>query len=599
MLLDFANAKRLDPRVTFTRASTARYYDGSTVAKAEENLLLQSQTFDNASWTKVNSSVNANAAVAPDGQQTAERLLIAAGQAVTTSAAGLYSSTRFAYLTQSTGTLLAATYTASMYIKADTTFTHLQIRIGTTSDLATGVAAALVKLSDGTTSDPATVTDAGNGWWRVSFSFTATAVQHFIGVWFWNATSIASTAGTESVLIWGAQLEQRSAVTAYTATTTAPITNYIPVLQTAASGQARFDHNPVTGESLGLLIEESRTNLVTYSEQFNDASWAKTNSTVQSNTAIAPDGTLTSDSFLDVNAGAYAEIRRVLAFTSGTAYSFSVYAKAATRRYLYLSLGTRFASATEAIFDLQTGVVKSQGVGATTATISSVGNGFYRCAITATANSTGNGEAYFYHTNDAGTSIFYTGTGTGSIFLWGAQVEAGAFPTSYIQTVAASATRQADAASMTGANFTSWFDATEGTLFADVIIGRDSDGSRFFANIDDGTNQNAIDIRSGSISTIGGVVSFNNVQQANLASTAPAIGDRARNALAYRLNDFAFCCNAQTVATDTSGNLPVGTNRFSIGSYSAGAGNFVNTTIAKISYYPVRLPDAQLQALTR
>jgi hypothetical protein len=72
LLLDFANTKTLDPRITFTRASTGTYYDGKTVAKAEENLLLQSQTFDNASWVKDNATVTANSTTAPDGTTTAE-----------------------------------------------------------------------------------------------------------------------------------------------------------------------------------------------------------------------------------------------------------------------------------------------------------------------------------------------------------------------------------------------------------------------------------------------------------------------------------------------------------------------------------------------
>jgi hypothetical protein len=91
--LDFANVKFLDPRITFTRASSARYYNGVTTAKAEENLLLYSQEFDNAAWTKTNTTATANATTAPDGTTTADTLTATIGltshgtnQAVATSA---------------------------------------------------------------------------------------------------------------------------------------------------------------------------------------------------------------------------------------------------------------------------------------------------------------------------------------------------------------------------------------------------------------------------------------------------------------------------------------------------------------------------------
>ena len=61
----------------------------------------------------------------------------------------------------------------------------------------------------------------------------------------------------------------------YTRASTATFVGSNGLIQTAASGAARFDHNPTTGESLGLLVEEARTNRVTYSEQFDNAGWAE------------------------------------------------------------------------------------------------------------------------------------------------------------------------------------------------------------------------------------------------------------------------------------------------------------------------------------
>jgi hypothetical protein len=282
--LDFANVKALDSRITFARASTGAYYDGQTVAKAEENLLLQSQTFDNAYWTKTNITVTANSTTAPDGTTTAESIL-------ETATTGSHQVFRSAVITSSN------THVRSVFAKpngrnwlaiyggAGRSFFDLQN--GVTGTVEAGYTASMI--------------DAGNGWYRCILIGPA-GTSSYAGLYnIADADNSISYAGdiTKGLFIWGAQFEQRSAVTAYTPTTTQPITNYIPVLQTASANVARFDHNPVTGESLGLLVEEQRTNLLLRSEEFDNAYWLKSNATITSNTVIAPDGTLTGDKLVE------------------------------------------------------------------------------------------------------------------------------------------------------------------------------------------------------------------------------------------------------------------------------------------------------------
>jgi hypothetical protein len=137
----------------------------------------------------------------------------------------------------------------------------------------------------------------------------------------------------------------------------------------------------------------------------------------------------------------------------------SVYAKKGERQYLVLQLpSAAFPSSSNATFDLDSATF-NLGAGSPTASITDVGNGVYRCSITKTATSSASSNgAFIYVTNSASATInAYTGDGYSGIYIWGAQLEAGAFPTSYIPTVASQVTRSADSASMTGANFSDWY----------------------------------------------------------------------------------------------------------------------------------------------
>jgi hypothetical protein len=423
--LDFANVKALDSRITFARASTGAYYDGQTVAKAEENLLLQSQTFDNAYWTKTNITVTANSTTAPDGTTTAESIL----ETATTGSHQV-----FRGLTQ-----LSGTYVTSIFAKANgrnwlainTNFASVQ-RVSF-FDLENGVVGSVP------VGFTASIVDVGDGWYRCVV-VGPRGINAYPGIFMTalsdgNSTVPPSYAGdiTKGLFLWGAQFEQGSAVTAYTPTTTQPITNYIPVLQTASANVARFDHNPVTGESLGLLVEEQRTNLLLRSEEFDNAYWLKSNATITSNTVIAPDGTLTGDKLVENTANATHFIYSgSQAFVSGTSYTLSVYAKKGERQYLVLQLpSAAFPSSSNATFDLDSATF-NLGAGSPTASITDVGNGVYRCSITKTATSSASSNgAFIYVTNSASATInAYTGDGYSGIYIWGAQLEAGAFPTS-------------------------------------------------------------------------------------------------------------------------------------------------------------------------
>jgi hypothetical protein len=422
LLLDFANTEALDPRITFARASTARYYNGVTTAKAEENLLKYSQAMDDAAWTKSQLTVTANSAVAPDGTTTAETIT----EDATTNFHRIFGPT---YASTS-----GLAYSFSVFAKKGTR-NFVQIFVSTGFDPNNAYANFNIDTgSVGTVGSAATatITSVGNGWFRCTMTTTATststsAVVNFALITSGTAARAESYLGTNStIFLWGAQVEQRSAVTAYTPTTTQPITNYVPVLLSAANNVARFDHNPVTGESLGLLIEEQRTNLFERSEEFENAYWTKTNSSVTANTIVAPDGALTGDKLVEDTANGVHDVRRAVAASASTAYTQSVYVKAAERTRGELQMFGNSGGST-VTFNLAAGTVTVVGPyggwASTSATITNVGNGWYRVTHTATTNA---GLTIFtssFNMQNAAGSSSYTGDGYSGFFIWGTQLE--------------------------------------------------------------------------------------------------------------------------------------------------------------------------------
>jgi len=597
LLLDFANTKTLDRRITFTRSTPACHYDGKTTAMAEQNGIYPSANL--ASSPQVSGATitsNISGITAPDGTETVSKFVASAsnGFHYARAAGGLGTPT------------LDTAYTFSFYAKpAGFNFVTAQLAGGYGS--GGGRSTITVDVSNGTIGGftasqnisnlSSTATSVGNGWYRITITGSPTSQNsaptmtgYILGSSSTNisgatnggeCTPIFTGDGTNGVYVWGFQVEQRSTATAYTPTTTQTITNYIPVLLSAGGNQPRFDCNPTTGESLGLLIEEQRTNLVTYSGTFDG--WALQNSAF-STVTTAPDGTLTAQKLICLttggNAGAYKAV-------SG-ANTISMYAKAGGKNWLaFINTG---GSGFIAWFNLSTGLVGTVA-GGYTATMVSVGNGWYRCVLTAASGS------FVYHQwtmADNDGSIANTENAINGIFVWGAQAEAGAFATSYIATTSASATRTADAASMTGTNFSSWFNAGEGTIYSESApTGQTSNGHVLFSML--GTADNYI--VSGQYiasSTVRGLIST--VNNSNQAAISLGNGTNNKITASYKVNDFAACINGGTASTDTSGTLPI-VDKANIGNFGVNLQPYTGT-IKKIAYYPLRVTNAQLQALT-
>lgn len=213
----------------------------------------------------------------------------------------------------------------------------------------------------------------------------------------------------------------------FTRNSSATYYNERGVLQTVRNDQSRIDHDPSTGECKGLLVEEQRTNLLTYSEDFTNADWFIANLLVVPNSGISPNGTMTADKIIPDTSNTYHLIQDYGVTTSGSA-TMSIFAKAAG--YNRISLRESNITGNGALFDLSTGIVVTTNNA--TATITAVGNGWYRCTATITW-----GTSYAWGAfvgNNAASTVFptFAGNNTDGVLIWGAQLESGSFATSYI-----------------------------------------------------------------------------------------------------------------------------------------------------------------------
>lgn len=354
------------------------------------------------------------------------------------------------------------------------------------------------------------------------------------------------------------------------------------VLQTATTDVARFDHNPATGESLGLLVEGAATNLLQKSDDFGDAYWTKFDATISSNAIVAPDGTLTGDKFVeDSGAGKFPQVYKTGVAASNVTHTLSIYAKAGERNWIVVNNNSGFGSY-RAWFNLSTGTVGTVDAGIT-ADIHDCGGGWYRCEVAReTAIFAAQLAAVQIAPSDGMQS--YTGDGTSGIYIWGAQLETGSRASSYIKTEASTVTRAAELPVMTGGNFSSWFNASDGTFVLDAV-GYASGQTIVAAQNAAVTNYIELAWRTSGLTLPLAYIVDGGVSQASLSGLSAGSN---KSALAYRNNDFALSANGGAPTTDSSGTVP-SVDRLVF---------YANSTIKRLTYYPRRLTNGNLQELT-
>jgi hypothetical protein len=380
------------------------------------NLLTYSEQFDNGVWSKISTTITANATTAPDGTLTAETMDV--NSAISRIFQGM--------------ALGAGSYTISIYAKILTQTNAGAMRIYYVIDGA-----------------------------NAAFSFTPTTEwQRFTTTVTVNSSltqvQFRGNGFEGNLAIWGAQLVEG--------------TNALPYQKTETRlNIPRLDYS--LGGCPNILLEPQRTNLATYSEQFDDASWIKINSSVTANADISPDGYTNADRIYDNAASGQHRVGKNISVVSATTYTFSVFAKKGSLRYCYL-LTTAGGASDRYYFDLQDGVSITAG-----GKIEDYGSGWYRISAQVTAAATGN-ELFAFNLTDSSSFPTYLGTGTGYHMIYGYQVEAGNYQTSYIPTTSASVTRNQDLMLLSNIYTNNLLTSSGGTWFVDfrnnVPLSRDS-----------------------------------------------------------------------------------------------------------------------------
>jgi hypothetical protein len=554
---------------TFTRATTAtRVNSSGLVELVPYNLLTYSEQFDNAAWVKQNGTITPNTIASPSGVSSADTF-------TDNSTNSLHGIVRFSQWSTTQQTF-------SIYVKPNT-LTKFFIANGSTGnavcfDLTTLTVEGYTNGSGNLMINP-TITPMINGWIRLSATHTATASQTLSFGFYkvFNATSLGATVNYigsgETAYLWGAQLVEGSVAKDYQKTETRL---NIP----------RLDYS--LGGCPNILLEPQRTNLVTYSEQFDDASWNKINSSVTANADISPDGYTNADRIYDNATSGQHRVGKNISVVSATTYTFSVFAKKGSLRYCYLFTVAGGAS-DRYYFDLQDGISITAG-----GKIEDYGSGWYRISAQVTAAATGN-ELFAFNLTDSPSSPTYLGTGTGYHMIYGYQVEAGNYQTSYIPTTSASVTRNLETVAKTGA--TALIGQTEGTIFLECAIPNQGSASRRLFSLSDGTTNNAILIQNVSNSTLIQFVVVNGgvIDVAITVTSAFTFGQMFKVAVAYANNDFVIYINGVQGGTDNIGTVPTTSKiAFDRGNDTTHFEGFMKTAVI----WKERLTNDQLAQLT-
>jgi hypothetical protein len=393
--------------------------------------------------------------------------------------------------------------------------------------------------------------------------------------------------GTSGLFLWGAQLEQSSTVG-----------EYIPTTSTINSAP-RFDHNPTTGESLGLLVEEARTNSIRNNTGVGAA--AGTPGTLPTNwgnntaagitISVAGVSTENGIAYTDLNfSGTSAttvtlfvrfESIGAIAASDTQTWSHSLYIKEVTSATLpAISVSLRTYNSSNAFVNVTGSAItvpsSSSSLSTTRRTFSTALAGATIASVVPTLEMA------------IGAGIPYNFT----LRIGLPQLELGAFATSVIPTTTATVTRAADVASITGSNFSSWYNQTEGTVFADAISPATS--TAIFA-ISDGSTNNRIQIETGGSNRRYRITSSGTARYDNTVSYT--FNTSGKSSCGYSALSSNHATNGVLASDAATSPLPV-VDRLFIGANAAGA-LYNNGTIKRLTYWPTRLSNTTLQQITQ
>ena len=365
-----------------------------------------------------------------------------------------------------------------------------------------------------------------------------------------------------------------------------------PLLRTAAINEPRLEYD-ASGNPLGLLIEEARTNFI--GSSLFDTAYTNQSVTRVLNQSGAPDGTSTATKVLETGGTAFHRTFTLMTFISGNIYTQSVYAKSIGGRVLQLTVGGQSFGAIHVNFDLENGVVGSS-VGYTSASITDAGNGWYRCVATATATQTNSTDSSIVSVTSptSGRLESFTGDTSKGLLVFGHQVEAGAFPTSYIPTSGSAVTRAADIASLPVERF-GYNQAQGSVVVSGHYSGLGSLGSSGVFELN--TASNGVELRLAQAS--GEIQGYdNNGIFVSNAGNVPVNSD-FKIALGFVVGGTNAAASYNGSITNAYASVDVNTvSSIELFKHDVNLGRILNGHLKSVQYYPLRLSNARLQALT-
>jgi len=547
--------------MSVVRATTAtRVNSAGLVELVPYNLLTWSEDFTNAAWVATNATVTSNVIVSPSGVQNADLL-----QSIDTNAP------RIRQTTTQTGNNV---FTFSCFAKKGNVnfliLRNIAVNVGGGSrawfNLDTGVVGTV---NAGLT---ASIESVGSGWYRCSISGTTdSSPLNLIDIALSATDNTFTGAANENIYLWGAQLVEGSTAKDYQKTETRL---NIP----------RLDYS--NGTCPSLLVEPQRTNLLTYSSSFDNAAWTKVplggtalTTVVTANDTISPSGIQDADKiFMSLGGGTttsdWARLQsQTFNQTSGTSYTISFWAWASQSS--------------------EVGKIVRVGIGGNTAlldfTLTATATRFI---VTYTAAATGTDSLLFQLRGAQGLAS------TAEFYLWGAQLEAGAYPTSYIPTTSASVTRNADVISKTG--ISSLIGQTEGVLFLDLFASaKNNDANTFGTWIFAGDAAENLQIYNLGTTLYWYARNTGGIIIDQTANETLVEGTRYKIAYAYKSGDYALYINGVQKRTSANANVPVAVSQFNLSAGTFGASPvIVKNEYNSVVLFPTRLTNAQLATLT-
>ena len=368
-----------------------------------------------------------------------------------------------------------------------------------------------------------------------------------------------------------------------------------PLLKTAAINEPRLEYD-ASGNPLGLLIEEARTNLCPFSESFT-STWIHNNSTLNSG-IDSPNGgnnawSITENTSTSTHQVYYPVL--INSTGSGQSFNFSVYVKqlVGNRRIQIAFTGSPFGSEAYATFNINSKAIFTNASMDGQATIKPVGNGWYRVSASATTNAAAAGSVVLRMWNDdtAGYAS-YAGDGVSTLGIYGAQLETGAFPTSYIPTSGSTVTRNKDVVSVPVERF--GYNTSQATV---IVYGKSflPSATKYLWEIGSGSadrnfakayNQQSLYVIANSVNTV------------NLNAGTFTANNYGKLASALKANSFAASLDGKSAVIDNTGAVQLDLPAIAIGQNKSYQ-ETLNGHIKQIQYYPKRLSNTELQLLTQ